>query len=191
MSQEPELDAMRAAWAAPARQTESAGDRSTSPARLRGFRIRSVCELAFGVVVIAFALAFAGAHRDFETILWAAVVCVTTVAAGAYQIWNWRGSWKSAGKSVADYSDLYERRCRAMMRAARFGLRFLALQLAIAVPWLTLDVVRGQMSVRRYALAMGILTLLVAVFVFSFRRMRRRAGYELEGVEAFRRRLVE
>ena len=46
---------------------------------------------------------------------------------------------KVAGRSVRDYADIYERRSLATLRAMRFGYWFLALQLTIAVPCLTVD----------------------------------------------------
>jgi hypothetical protein len=191
MSQEPELEALSAVWTAPGGENGGGIGLKSGSGRFRAFRIRRLLELAFAGVLMAFAISHMYAHPGLETFLWAAAVCVTTLGATAFQLWNWRGSWKSSSKSVADYTDLYERRCRAMLRAVHFGNRFLALQLAIATPWLTFDFVRGQASAHRYAMGLSLLGLLTVAFLFSFRRSRRRALRELVEVQEFRRKLVE
>lgn len=190
MSQEPELDILRAAWTSSVEDCEAGAAFESRRGRIRAFRTRRVLELAFAAVLIAFAVRVVRAHPDLEMLLWAAVICATALGAAAFQLWNWRGSWKSSGQSIVDYADLYERRCRSMLRAVRFGYRFLALQLAIAAPWLTFDFLRGQLPALRYAMSLGFLALLTAAFVLSFRRSRARALHELSGVQAFRRSLV-
>jgi hypothetical protein len=95
--------------------------------------------------------------------------------------------WKTAGESVLDYADVYEKRCIATLRSVRFGYAFLALQLAIAVPWLTWDFTRREISPARYAFSMGVLAALTVAFMGWFRRSRRRAVRELIEVTEFRR----
>src|SRR5262249_47071116 len=130
-------------------------------------------------------------HFDFEMLLWATVVCITSAGAAAFQIWNWRGLWKTSGQSVADYAEAYEQRCHAMLRAVRFGYRFLALQLAITAPWLTFDFLRGAIPPGRYVFALGFLALFTGVFLMSFRLSRRRTIRELAEVRNFRREVSE
>ncbi len=189
MSMEPELDVLRAAWTASACE-----ERSGLPAGLRrrelGLRVRYILQLAFAAAMMGFAVAFVRSHFDFETLLWTAVVCITSAGAAAFQIWNWRGLLQTTGQSVAGYAEAYERRCHAMLRATRFGYRFLALQLAISTPWLTFDVVRGAMTLGRYTVSLGLLALITVAFLISFRRSRRRAMRELADVRDFRRGLT-
>jgi hypothetical protein len=183
---EPELDALRAAWTAPAGEESSGAFPIGRHRRERGLRVRYVVELVSGAALIWFAVAFLRRHFDVETLLWAAVVCMASLGATAFQVWNWRGLWKNSGRSVTEYAEAYERRCQAMLRAVRFGYRFLALQLAISAPWLTFDFLRGAITPGRYALAMGLLALLTAGFLVSFRISRSRAEKELAEVRDFR-----
>lgn len=186
MSMEPELEILRAAWtASPGSETNVS--RAGWRGRERSLRVQYVLELVFAAALIGFAVVFVRRHFDWEALVWAAVVCFTTIGAAAFQIWNWRSLWRSSGQSLADYAEAYERRCRATLRAVRFGYRFLALQLAISTPWLTIDFLRGEITPSRYAFSMGVLALLTITYLFAFRQMRRRAMRELAAVGDFRR----
>lgn len=192
MSAEPELELLRAAWRESGRQSAAGGiDERSHRRRVHILRLRRSSSLAFALALIVFAVT--RARRDFEpeTLIWALVVCATSAAAAAFEIRNWRGLWKDSGQSVADYLDAYEKHCRAALRAVAFGYRFLAFQLSITVPWLTFDFLRGQTSVRSYAIGLGVLALLTASFLFTFRRSRSKALRELSQVQTFRRKLTE
>jgi hypothetical protein len=52
-------------------------------------------------------------------------------------LWNWSTLWHEDLKSVAEFSHLYEKRCLAKIRVARFGKGFVIVQALIAAPWLT------------------------------------------------------
>jgi hypothetical protein len=68
----------------------------------------------------------------------------------------------------------------------RFGYWLLALQVAIAAPWLTWDFGRHQMSTTRYAVGLEVLALLVVAFVAWFARTRRRPLKKIIQIEEFR-----
>jgi hypothetical protein len=124
-------------------------------------------------------------HFDAEALAWSAVVWLTTLGVTMFQIRNWRGIWRTSARPVADYAAIYQARCLATLRAVRFGYAFLALQVAIAVPWLTWDFLRGSISGSRYALAMAILAALTIAFLFWFRASRRRARRESAEVKEY------
>ena len=56
-----------------------------------------------------------------------------------------------------DYADIYERRSLATLRAMRFGYWFLALQLTIAVPCLTVDFLAIRSPNRDMSSVLGLL----------------------------------
>jgi hypothetical protein len=157
----------------------------------RRLRARHVLSLGFAVALITFAAYFLQHHFNRETIAWAIVVWGTTLAATAFSVSNWRVLWKAMDRSTAEYLAAYRARCNATLRAVRFGYRFLAVQLAISVPWLTWDLYRGRGSGRfgapQYGFSMGLLALLTAAFLFAFRRSRRQALRDLSRLEEFER----
>jgi hypothetical protein len=97
--------------------------------------------------------------------------------------------WNATSASTSEFAALYERRCLATLRAVRFGYAFLALQLAITVPWLSWDFYRGGTSgdfgLVPYLRSMIIVLCLSAAFVFSFVRTRRLTMKQLEQLREF------
>ena len=67
----------------------------------------------------------------------------------------------------------------------RFGYAFLALQLAIAGPWLTWDYLRGELPSMRYAFGIGMLAALTIAFLVWFRASGRRSHRELAEVNEY------
>ena len=187
MNTEPELELWRDAWRAPAAEIappfDFRAELRRQEWRLRAHYIFGICFAVLLTCYAAFVL-----HRDFraEVLAWAVVVWLTTAAVTAFSVWNWRGLWTASSHSVLDYANIYEKRSVAMLRAMRFGYCFLGLQLAIAVPWLTWDFMRHEMSAARYALSIGLLGLLTIAFVAWSAVSRRRALSELGRVEEFR-----
>ena len=84
-----------------------------------------------------------------------------------------------------------ETRCIATLRAVRFGYAFLALQFAIAAPWLTWDFARRQIFAARYAFCLVLLGTLTVAFIIWFRRSRQRVLLELTQIKEFRRALCD
>jgi hypothetical protein len=190
---ESELEVWRTAWKkpAPAEAQSVHSFRAQHHRQQRRLRLRYSFSLAFAVILVAYAAIVL--HNDFraEVFAWALVVWITTLGATGFSVWNSSGLWKESASSVCEYADVYEKRSLATLRAMRFGFWFLALQLSIAVPWLTWDFVRHQSSLQRYATGLGLLALISISFAAWFRRSRRSALRELELVGGFRRGLCD
>ena len=191
MIPEPELEAWRAAWRTPGPTEAPSGfDMQCAQHRQeRRLRRNYLLNLAAAVLLIALAGWVLSSNFNYEALVWSIVVVLTTAGATAFQVWNWRTLWRTAARSVTDYADLYEQRCRATLRMVRFGYGLLALQLTIATPWLTWDFARHEISAARFALAMTVLALLAVGFLAQFRKTRRQTLQELAKVEDFRREL--
>jgi hypothetical protein len=165
-----------------------------SPAEIRGAALRQqrrlrwsqIGEFLTAVALLAFSGVMASRNPSLEGWLWAAAVWITTLAATAFTVWNWRGLWKANVQSVADFARHYETRCLGSLRAVRFGLAFLVVQAAIAFPWLAWDYATGQITGSRFAGASAQLGCLVIGFVLYFLHYRRRAQRELEQLRATR-----
>jgi hypothetical protein len=155
---------------------------SFSVAQQRSLRIRHVLELFSGLILLGFSGVFAWKNPSAETYLWAATVWLGTLIASAFSVRNWKSLWAANLKCVTEFTDHYRQRCAAELRAARFGLWFLAVQLAITVPWLTLDYLRKELTGRCLAVSLLVLALQTAGFIALFRNMRRRALQELESL---------
>ena len=190
MSPEQELEIWRAAWrsAKPAAPLQS---EFLAAHRRQERRVRAGYILNLVAAVLLILLAVFVVRNDFgpESVLWAAVVVLSTAAATAFHIRNWRPLWGTGGCSVTEFADIYEKRCMAALRAARFAGRLLVVQVAISAPWLTWDWTRGSIPPSRYAFAMGLLSALSLFFILQVRRSRGRALAELRQVDEFRRSL--
>jgi len=187
MAADSELDLWRSAWtAAVAVESPAPFDvRAAGLRQERRLRIRYLLNLAVAAALAALPLWVLRDNWRVEAVVWAAVVWITTLIATAFEIWNWRTLWRTAAHSVTEYAGVYEARCHATLRAVRFGYAFLALQLAISLPWLTLDLVRGEMTAARYIAAVIVLGTFTAIFILWFRVSRRRALAELAQVKDF------
>jgi hypothetical protein len=185
---ESELELWRSAWRAPAAAETAPAFDFRAEHRRQEWRLRAryLFGLCFAVLLTCYA-AFV-LRRDFraEVLAWAVVVWLTTAAATAFSVWNWRGLWSASSRSVREYADIYEKRGLATIRATRFGYWFLGMQLAIAAPWLTWDFFHHETSAARYAVTMGLLALLTIAFIVWFTVLRHRALSELDRVEEFR-----
>jgi len=184
-----ELEIWRAAWkTSPAERSIKSLDLHLEYRRQeRRLRIRYIFNAVFAVLLICLAAVDLHSHHRLEVLIWALVVWITTLGATAFNIWNWRTLWKAADKSVLDYASTFEKQCLASLRAVWFTYSFLAVQLAIAVPWLTLDFWRHELAAVPYMLSMGFLAVLSIAFIVSCRRMRSRALLDLKQIEEFRR----
>jgi hypothetical protein len=119
-----------------------------------------------------------------ETWLWAGTIWATTLAVTAFSVWNWNILWKANVKSVTEFALDYQKRCLASLRAARFGTRFLVVQNAITVPWLTWGYLRHRLTDARLAESIAFLAALSLGFWLLFTRSRRTALQELEQLGA-------
>lgn len=176
-----EIESWRAQWHKQGYAPGTPGElRRKAVAQQKSLRIRHVLELFSGLVLLGFSSVFVWKNPSPETCLWAAIVWLGTLVAFAFSILNWKSLWAANLKCVSEFTEHYRQRCVAQLRAARFGLWFLAIQLAISVPWLTLDYLRKELTGRTFGTSILILALLTAGFIAFFRHMRRRALLELD-----------
>jgi len=193
MNSESELDRWRSAWTSGARvEVPAPFDLSAAHRRQeRRLRLHYFLNMVVAVALIVFAAFVLRGNPRAEVLVWAVVVWLTTLGSTGFYVWNWRALWRTAAKSVLEYADVCEKRCIATLRAVRFGYAFLALQFAIAAPWLTWDFARRQIPAARYVSCLVLLGTLTAAFIFWFRRSRQRAQLELTQIEEFRRGLSD
>ena len=189
MSTDAEFNQWRSAWnaAAEANQPAAVNIGAIYRRQERRLRIEYALNLVAAIVLVSFAAWFLHANYRAEVLAWAVAVWLTTLAATAFHVWNWRALWKRETRSVVEYAQSFERRSVAILRAVRFGYILLMFQLAIAVPWLTWDLVRGRFPFWRYALGIGLLGFFSAGFIAWFRRVQRRTALELTDAREFRR----
>jgi hypothetical protein len=181
-----ELNDWRAEWIAQTAASEKnpADLRAGAVKQQRRLRTAHVGELLAAAIFLLFSAAVAWRTSALETWLWAATVWAATLAATAFSVWNWAIVWRANVKSVTEFALDYQQRCVASLRAARFGVRFLAVQNAIAVPWLTWDYLRHGLSGVRFAESIALLACLALGFWLLFTRYRRIALQELEQLRA-------
>lgn len=184
MSADLELNDWRTEWLAQDEtgRTSSADVRRDAIRQQRRRRILHVLELFSGVIFVAGSAAVAWKFRSAEFYVWAGVVWLTTLAVTAFSVWNWQILWKADLRSVAEFAGEYEKRCRAEIRAARFGKGFTIFQAVISIPWLTWDYHRGEFSTARFGGAMVLLVLLCVGYWVMFSRYRRAALTALEAI---------
>jgi hypothetical protein len=193
MNSESELDRWRSAWTTGAHVEVAAPfDLSAAHRRQeRRLRIHYILNVVVAIVLIVFAALVLRRNPRAEVLAWAVVVWLTTLGSTAFYVWNWRALWRTTAKSVLDYADMCETRCTATLRAVHFGYAFLALQFAIAAPWLTWDFAHRQILAVRYAFCLALLGTLTVAFIIWFRRSRQRALLELTQIKEFRRALCD
>jgi len=143
-------------------------------------RVAHVLELLAGVIFLAISAAVAWSERGVESVLWAAAIWLTTLIVSAFSVWNWHVLWKHDLKSVAEFVQVYEKRCLAKVRAARFGKGFVVVQAMISVPWLTWDYHHSHLSIASFGESMLLLIVLSVGFWLLFSRYRRSALRELD-----------
>lgn len=185
MTGDMELREWRAEWMSLSRTCEKspADIRRNAVRQQRRLRFWHVLELLAAIVFLAFSGMAVKRDPGLEICLWAATVWAATVAVTAFSIWNWRILWNSNLKSVSEYALEYKKICVARLRAARFGMGFLATQVAIAVPWLTWDYLRQRTSGIVFAESLAVIAGLVLGFCVVFIHHRRTATRELAEVD--------
>jgi hypothetical protein len=188
MSADLELNHWRAEWQAQveASRANSADVRLKAVRQQRRLRAGHLLELMTGVVFLAVSAAVAWRAGSAEYLLWAAVVWLTTVIASSFSLWNWHILWTADMKSVTEFTQEYEKRCRAGLRASRFGKVFVVVQSMISMPWLTWDYHRGHASTVAFGSALLLLILLTVGFWVFFSRYRRAALRELNQIRETR-----
>ncbi len=175
-----ELAAWRTDWlAAPASDSAliSVDLRRLVQRKRRRMALALASQLCVGVTLLAFSAWFASRHPTLEWILWAAVIWIGTFFAASFAIWNHAGTWRALSQSNSAFLHLSRERSRRELRAIGWGRWFLAVQLLIVMPWLTLDFALHRLPMASYLFGCA-LTILMAVaylqwFAFRERRTRR------------------
>ncbi|MBV9304196.1 MAG: hypothetical protein JOY62_15585 [Acidobacteriaceae bacterium] len=181
MSADPEINVWRAEWVSLAFDDKGTVANIRERAATQQFRLRAwhIVELMSALFFLIFSAALLWRHPAVEVALWFTVVWVSTLTATAFSLWNWRILWKANLQSVAEYTTAYEKRCFATLRGVRFGLRFLAVQMAIGVPWLITGFIRGRIELLRLLASLAFLACWALGFLFLAEHHRRVASTEL------------
>jgi hypothetical protein len=182
MKSDSELNDWRTEWMAQAAASEKspADLRVVAVKQQRRLRTGHVVEFVTALAFLLFSAAVAWRNPALETYLWAATVWATTLVVTAFFARNWSILWRANVESVTQYALEYQKRCIAGLKAVRFGMRFLAVQNAIAVPWLASGYLRHRLTGVRFAELIAILFCLSVGFSLLFTRYRRVALLELE-----------
>ena len=135
-----EMETWRDAWKAP--EGTSAQPRILDmrrEVRRKEFRLRALhlLEFASALVLLAFSYLVVQRYPSTEMVLWAVVIWILTLLAAGYSFWNWRLLWTAERRSAREYAQIYEKYCVAGLRHIRFGFGLLAVNLAIAIPWIS------------------------------------------------------
>ena len=188
MNADLEFNGWRAEWQTQVEPSlaNAADVRRKALSQQRRLRAGNVLELLAGVTFLAVSTAVAWKVPSVEAFLWAGAVWLTTLIVSAFSVWNWRILWNTNLKSVSEFAQEYEKRCRAEARAAHFGKRFIFLQALISVPWLTWDYHRGHLSISIFIGAVLLLIVLSLGFWAMFSHYRRAALRELNGIREIR-----
>ena len=186
MNNDSELNDWRTEWRAqpPLPHMTWADLRAKAVKQRRRLRVSHVAELLVALIFLVFSAAVARRNPGLETKLWAAAVWATTATVTAFSLWNWNILWKANAKAVTEFAVDYENRCMASLRAVRFGMGFLIVQVAIAVPRLTWDLVLKHLPVVRFAVLIAIVVCLALGLWYLFTRYRRISVRELEARRA-------
>jgi len=165
--------------------------------RRNEFRLRAlhVLEFAWALFLLAFSYVVAQRYPSRGMLLWALVIWVLTLLAAGYSLWNWRLLWTAEIRSAREYAQTYEKYCVAGLRHIRFGYCLLAVNLAIAIPWISWKFFRsgrtGHFGIVAYMISIGLIAGLTAGYLFWFSRSRRNRLRELEQLRHYRKSLEE
>ena len=99
-----------------------------------------------------------------------AAVCVTVAA---FNVWNWRGAWHTAGTTQRAFLEMSLSRCRRFRRALLIGRLILVAEVVCFVPWIAIILHNAGAPAARYAGAYAYLALLViggVVFLWALGR---------------------
>ena len=179
MNSDAELETWREAWQHPAENSAQPGSFDMRrEVRRKEFRLRLklLFGLAWALFLLGFSYVVARRYPSIEMFLWALVIWISTVAITGYSFWNWRSLWTAERKPACEYVQIYEKHCLAGLREIRFGYSFLAVNLAIVVPWISWRYFRSasndQFGLTAYLISMGLVAGLAAAYLIWFPRSR-------------------
>jgi hypothetical protein len=180
MNTDHELAAWRDEWQAEPQAISTATLRQIVEKESRRMLLRHAAGVLFSLALLAFSADVAYHDATTERIAWAAVVWALTFTAAGFLIWNSRRLWTPDQESSAAFIALQCERCRAALRTVRFGRWFVAIELLIAVPWLSFG--RGSSAVTGVAIVL----ILSAIYLAYFAWYRRHKLKELQSLEELR-----
>lgn len=146
----------------------------------RRMRLALIAQFVYGAAVLAFSAWFASRRPTLEWILWAAVLWAATFLAAGFAIWNKAGTWQALQESNTAFLELSHRRCLRELRAIHIGRWFLAAQLAIVAPWLSLDFAIHRLPVGPYLFGIAVTIVLAAAYLTWFAASERRILRDLD-----------
>jgi uncharacterized membrane protein YidH (DUF202 family) len=193
-----EMETWRDAWKAPEgtsgqpRILDMRREVRRKECRLRALHL---LEFASALVLLAFSYLVAQRYPSTEMVLWAVVIWILTLLAAGYSLWNWRSLWTAERRSAREYAQTYEKYCVAGLRHIRFGVCLLAMNLILAIPWISWKFFRsartGHFGIVAYLISIGLIAGLTAGFLFWFSKSRRNRLRELEELRQYRKSLEE
>jgi len=183
-----ELAAWRTDWLAP--QPADAALLRVDLRRLvqrkrRNMALALAAQLLFGIALLAFSAWFASQRPTLEWILWAAVIWMGAFCGAGFGIWNQAGTWRALSQSNAAFLELSRERSRREVRAIGWGRWFLAVQLLIVMPWLTLDFALHRLPMGNYLVGCALTILLAVVYLQWFTLRERRTRRDLARLDDF------
>ncbi len=132
-----ELREWRAAWRDAAPEAPPIPDDLRRIVR-RGDRrlvLVTLGEVLLTVASIAVAIVFVRAEPNAPRIVWAAAVFALFAATWTFAIVNRRGTWRANGESVRSFVELARERCERKLRALRFVVALLAVEVLFLAGW--------------------------------------------------------
>lgn len=151
----------------------------------RSMALALAAQLLFGVALLAFSAWFASRRPTLEWILWAAVIWLGAFFAAGFGIRNHAGTWRALSQSNAAFLELSRERCRRELRAIGWGRWFLAVQLLIVMPWLTLDFALHRLPMSNYLFGCALTILMAAAYLQWFTYRERRTRRDLARLDDF------
>jgi hypothetical protein len=198
MNTDAELENWRELWHLPSETLEQLDQfdvRTAVKLKVLRLKVFHTLEYAWALFLLGFSFKVAWNVNTTEMYVWAVVIWASTLGATAYSIWNWRSLWRAEQKSASEYVRTYQRHCVAGLRQVRFGYYFLAVSLAITVPWLSWKFFRSgpgkDLSLSAYLVSMGVIAGLTVAYLLWFRRSRRNRLRELEQLMQYEKILNE
>ena len=197
MTGDSEMETWRKAWKCPEETSRQPGILDMRrEVRRKEFRLRTLhlFEFAWALFLLAFSYVVVQRYPSRGMLLWALVIWVLTLLAAGYSLWNWRLLWTAETRSAREYAQTYEKYCVAGLRHIRFGYCLLAVNLAIAIPWISWKFFRsgpGHFGIGTYVISLGLIAGLTTGYLFWFSRSRRNRLRELEQLREYRKSLEE
>ena len=179
-----ELDALQAAWREQCPAQSPADLRKLVDRQTLLIRLQTALEVVISATFMGVSLWLAIAMPGAEFLVLAIAVWIITLTAMIYSLWNRAGTWQPAALDTHEFLRLSLRRCRAGLRAVKFGLWLLLAQVLLLAAWHTWywsshSPVPG---IQDWLLALC-LPVLVLVVLLVLRSSRRRELNRLESIE--------